>query len=67
MLTPKHLAKIRSFFQDEEGAVTVDWVVLTAMVVVLAVIVLPIITPALGGMATGIKDVIVSATIKFGT
>jgi len=67
MLSPKHITKLREFFEDDDGAVTVDWVVLTAMVVVLAVIVLPIISPALGGMATGIKDVIVSATIKFGT
>ena len=40
-----------TFLQDESGAVTVDWVVLTAGVVVLAVIVMPPIQAALVDMA----------------
>ncbi len=51
---------IRTFWKDEDGAVTVDWVVLTAAVVVLAVAVATTITPAVntevGQIATVITD-----------
>jgi len=47
-----------TFLQDESGAVTVDWVVLTAGVVVLAVIVMPPIQAALVDMAIYIGDTI---------
>lgn len=36
----KMLAKLNSFTKSEDGAVTVDWVVLTAAVVSLAVVVI---------------------------
>ena len=51
---------LKSFFGDETGAVTVDWVVLTAGVVVLAVIVMPPIQAGIVNMAIYIGDTITS-------
>jgi Flp pilus assembly pilin Flp len=48
----------RQFLEDENGAVTVDWVVLTAGVVVFAVIVMPPIQTAIVEMAVYIGDTI---------
>ncbi len=49
----------KQFFHDESGAVTVDWVVLTSGVVILAfVAVTPIIQP-LSDMAAYIRDTII--------
>ena len=48
----------KHFFSDETGAVTVDWVVLTAGVVVFAAIVLPPIQTAIVEMAIYIGDTI---------
>jgi hypothetical protein len=48
----------RSFLEDDTGAVTVDWVVLTAGVVVFAVIVMPPIQVAIVGMAEYIGNTI---------
>ncbi len=48
----------RQFLGDETGAVTVDWVVLTAGVVILAVIVMPPIQIAIVDMAAYIGDTI---------
>jgi Flp pilus assembly pilin Flp len=48
----------RSFLEDDTGAVTVDWVVLTAGVVVFAVIVMPPIQAAIMGMAEYIGNTI---------
>jgi len=49
---------IRQFLADEAGAVTVDWVVLTAVVVVFAVLVMPPIKTAIVDMAIYIGDTI---------
>jgi len=49
----------RQFAGDETGAVTVDWVVLTAGVVILAVIVMPPIQTAIVDMAIYIGDTII--------
>ncbi|MBA3910196.1 MAG: hypothetical protein C0524_09990 [Rhodobacter sp.] len=46
------------FLDDESGAVTVDWVVLTAGVVVLAVIVMPPIQTAIVDMAAYIGETV---------
>ena len=46
------------FLKEETGAVTVDWVVLTAGVVVLAVLVMPPIQTAIVEMAVYIGDTI---------
>jgi hypothetical protein len=48
----------RQFFGDETGAVTVDWVVLTAGVVVFAVVVMPPIQTAIVDMAAYIGDTV---------
>ena len=50
--------RLRQFQSDETGAVTVDWVVLTAGVVVFAVFVMPPIQVAIVNMAIYIGDTI---------
>lgn len=50
-----------NFLADEDGAVTVDWVMLTAGIVLLAVLVLSGIRVALSQATTDIGSVIVSA------
>lgn len=52
------MANWKRFVQDESGAVTVDWVVLTAGVVVLAFAVMPPIQRAVGEMAVAIRDTV---------
>jgi Flp pilus assembly pilin Flp len=51
---------IKNFRNDEDGAVTVDWVVLTAAVVALAIAVSGTLRPAidseLGAIATAVTD-----------
>ncbi len=47
---------------DDEGAVTVDWVVLTAAVVVLAALVLPVIIPGINAGASVIDQNVRLAT-----
>lgn len=48
--------RVRRFLRDETGAVTVDWVVLTSGVVILAIVVMPPIASAIGDMAVLIAD-----------
>jgi Flp pilus assembly pilin Flp len=48
----------KQFLNDETGAVTVDWVVLTAGAVILAVIVMPPIQTAILDMAIYIGDTV---------
>jgi Flp pilus assembly pilin Flp len=50
------LTKFASFLNDETGAVTVDWVVLTAAVVGLGLVVLTFIEPAVSQLAHDIAD-----------
>jgi Flp pilus assembly pilin Flp len=45
------MSSLTRFLNDERGAVTVDWVVLTAGVVVFAVLVMPPIQSAVVNMA----------------
>ncbi|KPQ22073.1 MAG: hypothetical protein HLUCCA24_00585 [Rhodobacteraceae bacterium HLUCCA24] len=47
---------IKNFRKDEDGAVTVDWVVLTAAVVGLAIAALTSIDTATDGLTTAIAD-----------
>lgn len=56
----KIFKKVRSFEKDEDGAVTVDWVVLTAAVVALGVAVLLAVTNASTSLADRISTTIVS-------
>lgn len=48
------MTKFSAFLKDEAGAVTVDWVVLTAAVVGLGLVVLTFIQPAVSGLADDI-------------
>lgn len=50
------MKSLKRFASDETGAVTVDWVVLTAAVVILAVVVMPPIRTAVFELAAGIGD-----------
>lgn len=47
---------LRNFANDESGAVTVDWVVLTAAIVGLGLLVMSAIKPAISGLAEGIAS-----------
>ena len=55
---------IASFRNDEDGAVTVDWVVLTAAVVGLGVAVLSSVTTGTKGVTDNISNHLSSTTIK---
>ena len=48
------LAKARAYLRDDSGAVTVDWVVLTAAVVILSVGAIAAIDGGLSGLITDI-------------
>ncbi len=48
------MTKFSSFLKDEAGAVTVDWVVLTAGIVGLGIIVFTFIRPSVSNLAEGI-------------
>ena len=52
----QYIRIFRSFRQEEDGAVTVDWVVLTAAVVGLGFAALAAIRTATGGLTTKIAD-----------
>lgn len=49
-------SKLRKFLRREEGAVTVDWVVLTAAVVVLAGVAITSIQTASGGLGNNVGN-----------
>ncbi len=48
------MTKFSAFLKDEAGAVTVDWVVLTAAIVGLGLLVFSFIRPAVSSLAQGI-------------
>jgi Flp pilus assembly pilin Flp len=48
------MTKFSAFLKDEAGAVTVDWVVLTAAVVGLGLLIFSFVRPAVSNLATGI-------------
>lgn len=58
------LSRIRSFAAREDGAVTVDWVVLTAGVVSLGVIVVGTITGNMGSVGAKVDSFMSSQTIS---
>lgn len=58
----KLLNIFKSFKNDESGAVTVDWVVLTAAVVGLGLIVMNQLQPAISAAATQITTDLENAT-----
>lgn len=47
----KALNLLKRFAKDEDGAVTVDWVVLTAAIVGLGLIVMTAVAPGVSGLA----------------
>ena len=50
----KTMTKFSAFLKDEAGAVTVDWVVLTAAIVGLGLLVFNFVRPAVSNLAQGI-------------
>ncbi|MCB6179671.1 hypothetical protein LHP98_16230 [Rhodobacter sp. Har01] len=61
----KMLNLLKRFKKDEDGAVTVDWVVLTAAVVGLGLIVMGAIRPAIVGLSGSIATEIDEADKDF--
>jgi Flp pilus assembly pilin Flp len=55
------MTKFTAFLNDETGAVTVDWVVLTAAVVTLGLVVFNFIAPAVSTLASDIGSEIDAA------
>lgn len=58
--------RIKSFFQAEDGAVTVDWVVLTAAVVALGGAAIVSIEGASGSVGTAVETGLAAAQISTG-
>jgi Flp pilus assembly pilin Flp len=50
------MTNFSAFLKDETGAVTVDWVVLTAAVVGLGLLIFTLIRPAVSNLAGSIAD-----------
>lgn len=50
------MTKFSAFLKDEAGAVTVDWVVLTAAVVGLGLLIFSFVRPAVNDLAVAIGD-----------
>ena len=57
---------IKNFRKDEDGAVTVDWVVLTAAVVGLAAVAYQQIETGAVGLSTDVNTALSGATISTG-
>lgn len=55
---------IKRFRGDESGAVTVDWVVLTAAIVGLGIAVLSTVKTGVDDLAGDIKDALTAAEVK---
>ena len=60
------MTKFSAFLKDEAGAVTVDWVVLTAAVVGLGLLVFTLIRPAVSTLAGDIGDAVEAAGVTTG-
>lgn len=61
----KLLNLFKSFKNDEVGAITVDWVVLTAAVAGLALVVLPVIAPSVLTLGGNIGSAIASLKVGY--
>ncbi|MCX8951992.1 hypothetical protein OU790_00970 [Ruegeria sp. NA] len=57
---------IKNFRKDEDGAVTVDWVVLTAAVIGLAAVAYNQIEQGATGLATGVNTALNAASLSTG-
>lgn len=58
------LKYIQKFIRREDGAVTVDWVVLTAAVVVLAGVAITSLQTASGGLGENVGDYLSNVEIE---
>lgn len=56
--------RIIKFFRREDGAITVDWVVLTAAVVALAGVAIVTIQGSSGSVGTGVENYLSSIEIQ---
>ena len=54
---------VKSFFADESGAVTVDWVVLTAAIVGLGLAVIASVRTGVGSLASDISTSLSGASV----
>ncbi|MEM6303195.1 MAG: hypothetical protein AAF744_00650 [Pseudomonadota bacterium] len=57
------LHKIEKFLRSEDGAITVDWVVLTAAICALAVVAITSIEGATGSVGTAVMNLLSSITV----
>ena len=55
------MTKFSAFLNDETGAVTVDWVVLTAAVVGLGLVIFTILSPAVNNLTNDISNTMANA------
>ncbi len=55
------MTKFSAFLKDEAGAVTVDWVVLTAAVVGLGLVIFSILSPAVNALTNDISNTMANA------
>ena len=60
------MTKFSAFLNDETGAVTVDWVVLTAAVVTLGLVVFNFVAPAVSTLAQDIGTEVGNAGSRMG-
>ena len=60
------MTKFTAFLNDETGAVTVDWVVLTAAVVTLGLVVFNFVAPAVSTLASDIGVEVGNAGSRMG-
>ena len=54
------MTKFFAFLKDEAGAVTVDWVVLTAAIVGLGLLIFNFVRPAVSNLAEGIGNALIT-------
>lgn len=55
------MTNFSAFLKDEAGAVTVDWVVLTAAVVGLGLVIFSILSPAVNALTNDISNTMANA------
>ena len=58
------LKRIIKFFRKDDGAVTVDWVVLTAAVVALTGVAFTSLQTASGGLGNSVKTTLVDTVVE---
>ena len=56
-------SNLKNFIESEKGAITVDWVVLTAAIVSLAGIIMIAINGSTGNVGSGVSDYLSDYTV----